>query len=67
MFCPPIMHDRFGVSLKKRIDGQKGDPERVVWCESGYDVRKPLGFEGGVLDSVFNHPGSIYYPKMAHL
>lgn len=59
------MHDQFGVSLKNQVDGQKGDLERVVWCEGGYDVREPHCFEGGVLDSVFSHPGSIYYPKMA--
>lgn len=61
----PLRHDQFGVSLSRQVGGAAGDPERVVWCEGGYDAREPQCFEGTAGFAMFNRPGNIYYPKMA--
>ncbi|MBQ4188103.1 MAG: sulfatase-like hydrolase/transferase [Firmicutes bacterium] len=60
----PIEHDQFGVSLAEQVAGAAGDPERVVYCEGGYDEREPHCFEGTPKFSFFMVPRSIYYPKM---
>ena len=60
----PVKHDQFGIPLCAQVAGEAGDPDRVVWCEGGYDVREPHCFEGTGGFSMFNKPGTIYYPKM---
>lgn len=59
-----IRHDQFGISLREQVEGASGDPERVVFCEGGYDEREPHCFEGTPKFRIFMVPGSIYYPKM---
>ena len=59
-----IRHDQFGVSLARQVEGAAGDPERVVFCEGGYDEREPHCFEGTPRFRFFMVPRSIYYPKM---
>lgn len=59
-----IRHDQFGLSLARQVDGEAGDPDRVVFCEGGYDEREPHCFEGTPKFRYFMVPGSIYYPKM---
>ena len=55
----PLRHDQFGVSLSRQVGGAAGDPERVVWCEGGYDAREPQCFEGTAGFAMFNRPGNI--------
>jgi len=59
-----IPWDQFGISLKPQLEGAPGDPDRIVWCEGGYDTREPQCFEGGAWSAMFMKPGAIYYPKM---
>ena len=59
-----IKHDQFGISLAKQVAGANGDPERVVFCEGGYDTREPHCFEGTGGFAAFMKPHTIYYPKM---
>ncbi len=61
-----IRHDQFGVSLRSQVEGAAGDPDRVVYCEGGYDTREPHVFEGTEVFpyTILNQPGTIYYPKM---
>jgi len=59
-----IRHDHFARSLKNQIYGAAGDPDRVVYCEGGYDTREPHCFEGTEKFAMFMVEGSIYYPKM---
>ncbi|MGI6326501.1 MAG: sulfatase-like hydrolase/transferase [Saccharofermentanales bacterium] len=61
-----IRHDQFGVSLRHQVEGAPGDPDRVVYCEGGYDTREPHCFEGTDVFpyTILNRPGTDYYPKM---
>ena len=59
-----VKHDQFGIPLCAQVAGDSGNPDRIVWCEGGYDVREPHCFEGTGGFSMFNKPGTIYYPKM---
>ncbi|MDL2232701.1 sulfatase-like hydrolase/transferase [Ruminococcaceae bacterium OttesenSCG-928-L11] len=59
-----IRHDQFGHSLKDQLNGAPGDPERVVYCEGGYDTREPHAFEGTNKFNMFMKEKTIYYPKM---
>ncbi len=59
-----VRHDHFGRSLKQQLEGKPGDPERVVFCEGGYDTREPHCFEGTENFAIFLTEGTIYYPKM---
>ena len=42
----PAEHTHFSRSLIPQIMGGKGDGNRAVFCEGGYDVREPHCFEG---------------------
>ena len=62
-----IRHDQFGVSLRKQIEGEAGDDNRVVYCEGGYDTREPHcfeGLEGTKIAAILNREGGEYYPKL---
>ena len=58
-----IRHDQFGVSLRRQLEGEPGDEDRLVYCEGGYDTREPHCFEGTSAISPMQVPGTQYYPK----
>jgi len=58
-----IRHDQFGVSLRRQLEGEPGDKDRLVYCEGGYDTREPHCFEGTPVVSALQVPGTQYYPK----
>ena len=62
----PCKHTHFAHSLVPQIHGAKGDPQRFVFSEGGYDTHEPHCFEGFTGRGGINtdHPiASIYAPK----
>lgn len=59
-----VKHDHFAHSLKEQLYGAPGDPDRIVYCEGGYDTREPHCFEGTPNFAMFLKEKTIYYPKM---
>lgn len=53
-------HTHFARSLLPQLRGERGDPNRVAFCEGGYNVNEPQLFEP-MLDE--NAEAEIYYPK----
>lgn len=64
------MHTHFGKSLLPQLQGEKGDPERTVFCEGGYDTFEPHcseAYEGELhakRNIAMRSPENIYYPKI---
>lgn len=59
-------HTHFAQSLVPQLLGAPGDPDRVVFCEGGYDIHEPNCFEGyprGYKAVNLMDPVNIYYPK----
>ncbi len=63
-------HSHFAKSFVPQLHGAKGDPERAVFAEGGYDTREPNCFEGYpprvAKEKKFqmNMKNHIYYPKL---
>lgn len=56
-------HTHFAQSLCPQLAGEKGNPDRLAYCEGGYDAHEPHCFEyPGRIEKLYD-PESIYYPK----
>lgn len=60
-----ITHTQFAKSLVKQIKGEKGDAQRAVFCEGGYNKNEPHCNEGYEKEgTAFMHDKkTIYFPK----
>lgn len=60
-----VQHTHFAHSLMPQLKGESGDPNRVAFCEGGYNANEPHCSEGTEKPSVqwMMDPKNIYYPK----
>jgi len=57
-------HTHFARSLVRQLHGERGDPDRAVFAEGGYDVHEPHCFEGRWAEyDIPRTPRHIYWPK----
>ncbi len=56
-------HTHFARSMMPQLQGEKGDPNRVVGADGGYGEHEQHCFEGKSDDGVCAHPDGFYYPK----
>jgi choline-sulfatase len=57
-------HTHFARSLVAQLRGARGDPQRAVFAEGGYDPHEPHAFEGHEGgEQALRQPSHIYYPK----
>ncbi|MDL2232698.1 sulfatase-like hydrolase/transferase [Ruminococcaceae bacterium OttesenSCG-928-L11] len=58
-------HTHFARSLAPQLAGGKGDPDRAVFCEGGYNPNEPHCNEGihKRQTAFMNSPQFVYYPK----
>ncbi len=60
-----VGHTHYGKSLIPQLNGGKGNPERIAFCEGGYDTFEPHCSEGTDKESVqwMVNEKNIYNPK----
>ncbi|MCD6365658.1 MAG: sulfatase-like hydrolase/transferase [Planctomycetes bacterium] len=58
-----VRHAHHARSMVPQLQGLRGDADRAVFAEGGYDPQEEPCFEGSVHDSLLEDPGGIYYPK----
>ena len=62
-------HTHFARTLVPQLMGAKGDPDRAVFCEGGYDLQEPHCSEAYNPEGLERYPSirtpeNIYYPKL---